>query len=814
MILKAFLSQFFKSTIVFFILFFISFFYTNAQELQTEQATQPTKVTEIAIAINDISSESEKLNQRVTKLRAILKPSSEIGDVDSLLANTEAEITLTKDSLYTKIEEMSQRRLKGRMVEWENYRLILKDYQDVLNNRLTDVTEVNEEMLDEIKKWEFTKESLSDDNKGGDIYSNIDTIVNSLQQITKISLVRIDSIFIIQKRLTNIVFFTDEVISEIKRVQMQLQKDYFVFDSPLLWQINKRDSIALDTSNTTLTNSFATMKVEFDENVTSLKDFFTLNKKTASLQLIFLLLIYILLIIIKKQWQKDPKIHTNQVEKETIIILRYPFAATITAGLLISAFFYKSLIPTITEIHIIIILVSTTFLLPRLSTKRFKIFLSLLVIVYLTNILESYLIPQSFLNRIVLLISAITLIYALVSGYREVKKKPKFFLHIKALFKFIVPIYLLFLIGAIVANIVGMARLSQFLIEAILFSTILGIVVYLSVKIITSIFILLIQFINSANTQAFSTLVKVAQKRLKPILFLIGFIVWIIFTLRSFELYGYLLESLNEILLIKWEISDLTISLGGILSFLVIFLVAILLAQLAAAIFQDEWLIKLLPRGVAPAISLMLRIFIISIGFYASLTAAKVPLNQLGFVVGALGVGIGFGLQNVVLNFVAGLILAFERPINLGDTIEVDMEMGVVTNIGIRSSNIKTYSGSEAIIPNGDLISKKVVNWTLTNRDRRSVVLMKTSSTANPEKVIELFNQIATEDPKIFKNPAPTTHFYGFNLEGNLDFSLFYWTTFDDGWSTKAAIALKLYTALKNEGIRAPLPVRRIISED
>ena len=683
-----------------------------------------------------------------------------------------------------------------------------------MNNRLTDVTEINEEILDEIKKWDFTKESLSDDNREGDVYSNIDTIINSLQQIVKISLVRIDSIFIIQKKLTSIVLSTDEVISEIKRVQMQLQKDYFVFDSPLLWQYNKIDSIALDTSNTTLTNSFASMKVEFDENVTSLKDFFALNKKTASLQLIFLLLIYILLIVIKRQWQKDPKIHTNQVEKETIIILRYPFAATTTTGLLISAFFYTSLIPTVTEIHIIIILVFTTLLLPRLSTKRIKIFLSLLFLVYLTGILESYLIPQSFLNRIVLLISAITLIIALVSGYLEVKKKPNFFLHIKAIFKFLVPIYLLFLVGAIVANIIGMVRLSQFLIEGILFSTILGIVVYLSVKIITSIFILLIQFINSANTQAFSTMVKVAQKRLKPILFLIGFIVWIIFTLRSFELYGYLLENINELLLIKWEVSNLTISLGGILSFLVIFIVAILLAQLAAAIFQDEWLIKLLPRGVAPAISLMLRILIISIGFYASLTAAKVPLNQLGFVVGALGVGIGFGLQNVVLNFVAGLILAFERPINLGDTIEVDMEMGVVTSIGVRSSNIKTYSGSEAIIPNGDLISKKVVNWTLTNRDRRSVVLMKTSSTANPEKVIELFNKIATEDPKIFKNPAPTTHFYGFNLEGNLDFSLFYWTTFDDGWSTKAAIALKLYTALKDEGIQAPLPVRRIISED
>jgi small-conductance mechanosensitive channel len=140
------------------------------------------------------------------------------------------------------------------------------------------------------------------------------------------------------------------------------------------------------------------------------------------------------------------------------------------------------------------------------------------------------------------------------------------------------------------------------------------------------------------------------------------------------------------------------------------------------------------------------------------------------------------------------------------------MEKGVVTNIGVRSSNIRTYSGSEVIIPNGDLISKKVVNWTLSNRERRSRIQMKTAPDADPEKVIELFNSIASEHPATRRNPPPKSYFYGYGPDGNLNFALMYWTTFSDTLRTDSEISLKIFNALKREKIQAPAPVRRIIN--
>ena len=139
-------------------------------------------------------------------------------------------------------------------------------------------------------------------------------------------------------------------------------------------------------------------------------------------------------------------------------------------------------------------------------------------------------------------------------------------------------------------------------------------------------------------------MISVTNKRIKPLLNLIGLLIWLMISLRSIELYTVLLNWINDLMAIHWIVGEMTISLGGILSFLGIFIASLVLAKLAATIFQDEWMVNVLPRGVAPAISLLLRITLISIGLYMALSAAGLDLSKLGFIVGALGVGIGFGL--------------------------------------------------------------------------------------------------------------------------------------------------------------------------
>jgi len=176
---------------------------------------------------------------------------------------------------------------------------------------------------------------------------------------------------------------------------------------------------------------------------------------------------------------------------------------------------------------------------------------------------------------------------------------------------------------------------------------------------------------------------------------------------------------------------------------------------------------------------------------------------------GALGVGIGFGLQGIVSNFIAGLVLSYERPIHVGDTIEVNTLMGNVTEIGVRASKVQTFDGSEVIVPNNELISKQVINWTLSNEQRRLKIQVRTSLDADPRVVMKLLREIATTHPNTLPNPEPMILFDGYG-NTSLDFTVYLWVYFNVSFGTRSDIALKIYDAIKEAGYDVPIPLQKI----
>ncbi len=798
-------SKSLKTTLLIFIFNFIFAFGVQAQDNTTEEEESNQETIQV-ISIDNVSSETEKIVQRIYDLNVILEPSAKVYEVDSLLLSAVADMEVKRDSLFSEFEDITRRKLRVRKVEWEKYRSLLKEYQAVLNGRTEEVSLINDELIEEIKKWQQTKEILISNSESSDVYDSFDDVINSLEDVIKIAVTRIDSIFVIQKKLTGLVLICDELISEIERVELQMKKDYFVFDSNPIWKTTK-DSINPDEKSI---SAIGQIKNGVKENKQQLKEFLKLNVKSVVFQVTFILLLLVLMLVVRKRWKIDKSNLTNPLEIQAKTVLAYPIASSAVVGVLVSVFFYDALIPAFAELNILTILIGTVFLLPKLTNKLFTRFLLLAFFIYLIHLIEAYIDPKSSMARWLVLFQSVLLLVGLILGKRIMAVSPDQFPRIYKIFKILVPAYTSILGIALLVNIIGMVNLARFLTFGILVSTILGVVVYLGVKIIASIVILIFK-LRSYSLHAVSTMVQATHKRIQPILFFAGLLLWIVFTLKGFGLYNSLITWISDSLHVEWLVGEMTISLGGILSFLGIFTIALLTSKLVASIFQDDWMLKVLPKGVAPATSLLLRIALVSIGLYTGLSAAGLDLSKLGFIIGALGVGIGFGLQSIVLNFIAGLILAFERPINLGDTIEIDNEFGVVTSIGIRSSNVRNYSGSEAIIPNGDLISKKVINWTLSNRERRSNILLKTSPNADPQTAIDLFNKIASEHPNTFDDPAPKTFFKGYQEDGNLLFQLWYWTTFSETLDVNHDIAMRIHTELKEAGIDAPVAIRRII---
>jgi small-conductance mechanosensitive channel len=302
---------------------------------------------------------------------------------------------------------------------------------------------------------------------------------------------------------------------------------------------------------------------------------------------------------------------------------------------------------------------------------------------------------------------------------------------------------------------------------------------------------------------------RLALRFVRRLLATITLVSWVAACLYSFDIYPESVEAIRGFLNFNLGMGTFRISIGEVLAFVLTILGSMLLARIVCLLLDEEFLPRLeLKRGLDYAITTMARYIILLVGFSMALFAAGLDLSKATLLAGAFGVGIGFGLQNIVNNFVSGLILLFERPIQVGDAIELDTVLGEVTSIGIRASTVRTFQGAEIIVPNGDLISKQVVNWTLSNRQRRVEIEVGVAYGTDPQKVLALLLEMAHAHPRVDRNPGPTALFTGFG-DSSLNFQLRCWVTlFEEGLRVGSDLRVQIDEALKSEGITIPFPQR------
>jgi potassium efflux system protein len=299
------------------------------------------------------------------------------------------------------------------------------------------------------------------------------------------------------------------------------------------------------------------------------------------------------------------------------------------------------------------------------------------------------------------------------------------------------------------------------------------------------------------------------RDRVRGFVNLAAVVVWLLFTLHYFDLEQPILHGLRDILNASLDIGNVSISLGDIIAFVAAVWLATLASRFTRFVLEEDVFPRLyLPRGVPGAISKISHYIIVGLGILIAFTAAGIDISNLTLVVGALGVGIGFGLQNIVNNFVSGLVLIFERPVKVGDTIEVEPLIGTVRHIGIRASTVRTFEGAEVIVPNGDLISGRVVNWTLSDQQRRVDVNAGVAYGSDPNRVIEILLEAASQHPKVLKHPEPFVLFKGFG-ESSLDFTLRFWTPeFAEWLNVQSDVTLAVHDGLYAAEIEIPFPQR------
>lgn len=245
------------------------------------------------------------------------------------------------------------------------------------------------------------------------------------------------------------------------------------------------------------------------------------------------------------------------------------------------------------------------------------------------------------------------------------------------------------------------------------------------------------------------------QHRLIKYLWILASVVFFIAFARNITLYELLVNSCANFFNETRSIGSFKFTFLSIAIFIFILWLSSVISGFISFFFREETT-STGKRSGLNSMMLLIRLAIWSIGFFIAVAAAGIPIDKLSIMLGALGVGIGFGLQNIVNNLVSGVIIAFERPIQIGDQIEIGNKSGVVKEIGVRSSKIHSAEGADIIVPNGDLLSQHLINWTMQDRSKRIEFTFGVSYSTDVEVVRKLIGEKLEDNENILALPKPT----------------------------------------------------------
>jgi potassium efflux system protein len=292
----------------------------------------------------------------------------------------------------------------------------------------------------------------------------------------------------------------------------------------------------------------------------------------------------------------------------------------------------------------------------------------------------------------------------------------------------------------------------------------------------------------------------------------LGFGIWVYLVLMALGLRTATGAALRRLFEASVSAGTLSLSVGNALAFVVTIVVALLAARVVTDVLEEDVYPRArLPRGVPYALSTLVRYGIYSLGFLFALAAAGVNPGQVAIMVGGLGIGIGLGLQDLVKNFAAGLTLLLERRIQVGDTVELPGGgvYGRVLSIGTRASLVRTLNGAEVVVPNADLISSAVTNWTLSDRLCRIEVPVGVAYGSDPERVVAQLLKAPQAVEHLLADPAPQALFKGFG-DSSLDFVVRAWSDlgYEHSLPLASQLGLAVHRVLEEAGITIPFPQR------
>lgn len=296
---------------------------------------------------------------------------------------------------------------------------------------------------------------------------------------------------------------------------------------------------------------------------------------------------------------------------------------------------------------------------------------------------------------------------------------------------------------------------------------------------------------------------------ISPVLYIVLFASWFVLIFRSSYWYQSTTKPITEAIVKERNIGDFTYSYQNILFFFAVIFSSVIISKIVSFISASN--LEKDGKKKLGSWLLLIRISIVSTGIIMAFVIAGFPLDRITIILSALGVGIGLGLQSITNNLVSGIILAFEKPVNIGDIIEMNGQTGQMKSIGIRSSIIKTFDGADVILPNGELLNQNLTNWTLSSNKRRYEMKIGVEYGSDLQEVKRILLEILTENELILSNPEPFVWATDFG-DSSINFVMKFWVSnFLFGNDLKSDLILEIDKKLRENKINIPFPHTEII---
>jgi len=447
-------------------------------------------------------------------------------------------------------------------------------------------------------------------------------------------------------------------------------------------------------------------------------------------------------------------------------------------------------------LNLISLLVLTIIFNGQWSPRSFNNWL-LLVLLFVLFCFMDLFIRVSFVQRCVfMIINLLSIRFGLIQ-LKTIKEE----LYIKVFFTIANTVFIGFNVLAVIFNLFGRVSLAHTLsLTAVTALTqIIALSVFLKMLLETIILQMYTIRIRRGIVKLFDYQ-SLEDNLKKPLLLLVTYL-WIVVIASNLNLTDTVYSLGNTVLTHQNKIGSFSFTIGSIILFCIIIWLAHILQRYVAYFFgeideEDEESINKRQHSKL----LITRLLVLVGGYLLAISASGMPLDKITIVLGALGVGVGLGLQSIVNNFVSGVILIFDRPIQIGDVIEAGNQTGRVKSIGLRTTKVDTANGAEVIIPNGNMLSQNIVNWTFSNNYKLTDISFTLTGETDHKKIIEIINISLSSVALVYMEKDPQIFFDSVSA-GSCKITLRFWCTIFRTDQALSEVRVSLYNNFKNNGV-------------